>query len=380
MMKMKWQQGVMLSLFAGGFWIGSGGVVGLADDSGKPYALQINYMIRGKDEGMVEVDRLYKTEVLQVKPGDPISGKPELAAYLSSMRPNMTAPESADRPMVWTYTGSRKIANVKLKYVDSQTKVTVVSRMIAGNVTVGGRLNIAAPAGYRLMNPSDVTRIVKARSETWEVLITPKTASVGTAPSNEAEKPGPQPVEEPHQPGNSSQSERPDQSEKPTSPTPTERPQRPGTGSPLPIQPAPVPTPQPSFPVGSPGLATLPVVNALDERPVTAESQPHVSTPPVGNTTPNLDHVSELTEQPVTAIDDESPSTRPTGATKPAKAKRTADSPQFKAGGRRWLVQPTQTSSRRKLPQTNEQTTKGSLWGLVALAGIGASRFWRFRD
>ncbi|WP_341779528.1 LPXTG cell wall anchor domain-containing protein [Levilactobacillus sp. HBUAS70063] len=406
-MKMKWQHGVMLSLFASGFLMGSGGMVGLAADGGKTYALHVNYMICARDEGRAEVDRLYKSEIFQVRPGDQIPGKPELAAYLTSMRTGtgMQAPEETDRPMVWTYTGARKLATVKLSYVNTQTRVVVASRIVKGTVTVGGKLNIVAPVGYRLEKPTDVDRLVHKVSEAWQVAVTPKSTQSGTdqatapgTPQTDAgEKPNagehstPPVTAKPSQPVPPTQGtgDQPSQPEKPVVPDqpgpvqPGGTPTRPG--NPLPIAPIlpgqhPLPTePVPAFPLTHPELVVPVAPDPTDESDETGSQS--VGPSSTLNPTSNLDHVSELAEQPVTAIDEPTLSSTPASETKPAKASQTAqttDSQPLRAGGRQWRIQKTKQQS--KLPQTNEQTAKASLLGLVALAGIGGYRFWRFRD
>ncbi|NLR09501.1 MULTISPECIES: LPXTG cell wall anchor domain-containing protein [Lactobacillaceae] len=396
MMKMNWQQGVMLGLFAGGFLIGTGGVVGLADER-KPYDLQINYYIAALDEGLQESRRFYTTEKVRVTPGEALNGRPELAVFLSNTRSNAKAPDPStlNGPMNWTYSGTRKFANVKLKYVNTKSKLVVSDRMIRGNVTVGGKLNISAPTGYQLVNADDTNRIVKSISEEWHVMVTPKTTTTGSTEPDESgtSQPEPQPTkpgesepEKPSEPDSNPGDMKPGEPnsgetkpEKPTPEDPNTTP-HPG-GNPAPIQPttpSPIPHPQPTLPLTPPSSVVTDRRKPVGKVPTVTVPRPHVTAESAQpNTDTNLDHVSELTEHPITAITDDSLATMPATTTKPSQGAKKPHSEKLPVGGRQWRVSSTR---RQKLPQTNEQTSKGSLLGLVALAGIGLSRFWRFRD
>lgn len=400
-MKMNWQQGVMLGLFASGFLIGTGGVVGMADER-KPYDLQINYYIAALDEGLQESRRFYKTEKVRVTPGEALNGRPELAVFLSNTRSNVKAPDPStlNGPMNWTYSGTRKFANVKLKYVNTKSKLVVSDRMIKGNVTVGGKLNISAPTGYQLVNADDTNRIVKSISEEWHVMVTPKTTTTGSTESGESgtsqpethpTKPGEPEPEKPSEPGSNSGNMKPGETKpgemnpgetstedtKPGDPNATPHP----GGNPAPVQPTtpnPIPIPQPTLPLTPPSSVVTDGRKPVGKVPTVTVPRPHVTAESAQpNTDTNLDHVSELTEHPITAITDDSLATMPATPTKPSQGAKKPHSEKLPVGGRQWHVSSTR---RRKLPQTNEQTSKGSLLGLVALAGIGLSRFWRFRD
>lgn len=418
---MNWQQGVMLSLFAGGFLIGNGGVVGMADER-KPYDLQINYYIEALDEGLQGSKRLYQTEKVRVTPGEALNGRPELAAFLSNTRSNMKAPDPStlNGSLNWTYSGTRKFATVKLKYVSTESKLVVSDRMIKGNVTVGGKLNISAPDRYQLVNADDTNRIVKSINEEWQVMVTPKTTMVGSTEPGESGTSQPQPhptkpgepgPEKPSEPGSNpgepepgatnsggtnSGETKPGETKpgdanpggtkpgdtKPENPNPGDPNATPHPGgNPAPVQPTtptPSPSPKPTLPLTPPSSVVTDGRKPVGKVPTVTVPRPHVTAEPAQpNTDTNLDHVSELAEHPVTAITDDSLATMPATPTKPSQAAKKPHSARLLADGRQ---RQTSGTHHRKLPQTNEQTSKGSLLGLVALAGIGLSRFWRFRD
>lgn len=382
MMKMKWQHGVMVSLFIGGLLVGSGGVVGLADETDvhAPYDLRIDYYIKAIDEGQPEQRKLYKSASVRVTPGEVMSGSAELNAFLHSDRVMLKAPVKSEYIM-WTYSGQQTMATVNLNYVNEQNGKVITSRKGIQSVSIGGKVNIAAPTGYKLTDASVVNRMVKTIHEDWNIAVKSVSSQTGTTPAPQPTLPGkPQPKPlpgattqtKPGIPGTSTSPEKPSIG---TKPVPSE------TGKPLlPIRPS-IPNkpnfsgkpvdPTPFVPVTHPEL-----VVPVDEYPATTVPKPNVIYTPEGpvNAT-ELNHTSELNEHPVTAVDGSAAVTGAPAESKPSKRPQAPS--QAKPHRTASPLQHISTSGRR-LPQTDEQTSKGSLLGMVALAGLGVIRFRRF--
>jgi len=371
-MKTKWQHGVMLSLFVSGLLLGSGGIVGLADDKSSPYDLKIQYYIEAVDEGtMRQVERPYKLETRRVIPGESLPGNAELGAFLSSKRFNVKAPAASSEILRWTYTGARRPANISLKYINKQNKEVVASRMTGETVTVGGRLNINAPTGYKLTNVDDVNRIVKLENEKWEILVESLSEQTTEVPTpEEAGKPQGQPKP----------SEKPDSDKNPQLPTDPNLGQSVIPSKPvLPVPPV-VPTSpvsKPTFPITHPELVVPVAPDPIDVYPPVTVPKPQVIYTPEGpiNST-DLAHVSEMAEHPVTAIDGGSSSTV---LKEPTKTSKEHSAPVKGQSVSVHTPRPLTTGSQRQLPQTSEQTTNRGLLGLAALAGLGIISFRRFR-
>ncbi len=379
MMKMKWQYGVMVSLFVGGLLAGSGGsVVGLADETVK-YDIDLKFFVEAINDGeQTESKWLYSTEKRQVVSGEALEHQAFLIGFLTSG--NRLAPEAAPTSaLTWTYSGVGLPVKVTVKYMDQNDQQIGQPHVSSDKFTRGGKMIIEAPAGYRLVTPEVKNRLATT-SETWNIKVTPLNSAAKPVPGGE-EKPDskpnegnpnkPQPLPDKPDVAGKPQPGNPGVVVKPTLPTGSNpsQPTHPG-------QPA-LPTPPvlPTRPTGTLPMTHPELVVPVDEYPV-AVSKPNVIYTPEGpiNAT-DLSHTSELAERPVTAVDGSTAVTDATTASKPAK--RTPAASQAKPHRTASPLQHVATSGLR-LPQTDEQTSKGSLLGMVALAGLGIIRFRRF--
>ncbi|MFD1548076.1 LPXTG cell wall anchor domain-containing protein [Levilactobacillus fuyuanensis] len=380
MMKMKWQHGVMVSLFIGGLLVGSGGsVVGLADETVK-YDMDLEFFVEAINDGdQTESKWVYSTEKRQVVAGEALEHQAFLIGFLTSG--NRLAPEAAPTAALkWTYSGLGLPVKVTVKYTDQNDQQIGQSHVSSAKFTRGGKMIIEAPAGYRLVTPEVKNRLATT-SETWNIKVTPLNSAAKPMPGGE-EKPDSKPDEGSH---NKPQTvpDKPDVTEKP-------QPGNPGASvkPTLPIAPHPgqptdpghpvLPTPAPLVP--SRPSSSLPITHPelvvpVDEYPGNVSNPNVIYTPEGPINATDLDHTSELTERPVTAVDGSTPATDTIATSKPAK--RTTAASQAKPHRTASPLQRIATSGQR-LPQTDEQTTKGSLLGMVALAGLGLVRFRRF--
>ncbi|WP_395321226.1 LPXTG cell wall anchor domain-containing protein [Levilactobacillus parabrevis] len=382
MMKMNWQHGVMVGLFVGGLLVGSGQVVGLADE-GQKFEVTLEYYVTAINDGdQVASKWLYATEKKWVTPKEEFAYHPDLK-FLNA--PAKSAPLTAlNYPLKWTYNSSGKPVKVTVKYTDLNNKVIGQPHTSSAKFTKGGKMIIEAPTGYRLVTPEDKNRLATGDG-TWNIKVVPLESTAKPTPDG-ATKPDGNPNEGRPQPlPDKKPAPEPDTTDKPNSGQPGMgvKPTLPtGTNPGLPThsgQPE-LPT-SPVFPLKpSQPHGTLPVTHPelvvpVDEYPVTVPKPNVIYTPEGPINATNLDHTSELAEHPVTAVDGSAAVTDAAGPSKPTKRPATASQPKPHR-----TATPLQhiSSSGRRLPQTDEQTSKGSLMGMVALAGLSIVRFRRF--
>lgn len=368
MMKTKWQHGIMLSLFVSGLLIGSGEIVGLADD-GQRFKIHLTFKVVAVDDGQtVPTEYTFATEERWVKPHEALTGNKVLSQYMQPA--TKLAPENDRDPnVVWKYHFENKPAKVTITYVDQTQHSVGTTHTSSGGYTMGGRMQIVAPIGYQLVNPQDKERMAIQPQEMWRIRVEktsvsekPATGGNGASQSNEGVKPIPAP-----------------QPEKPTSPTAT-TPQKPTTSQPekpiFPVLPT-HPKPKPTFPITHPELVVPVAPDPIDMYPPVTVPKPQVIYTPEGPiNSADLAHVSEMAEHPITAIDGSSATTV---LTKPQKASKAHSAPMTGPKAHAHNSRPLATDAQRRLPQTNEQTTNKVLLGLATLTGLGIIPFRRFR-
>ncbi|MFC6289532.1 hypothetical protein [Levilactobacillus angrenensis] len=271
-MKILKSMGIIV-LVVTGVSLGLGSVSALAAEPWETdYDFEITHIITGINEDGGE-NRIEIVHTQRAKVKEQVEKIPQFSGFYS---PGFIVGKAhlATKKISRRYEGGRVPATVMLMFVDTKDKV-INEREAQGALTLGGKVNLLPPSGYKLVHSEDVSRIVLAKHEEWHISVQSVSGSGTSADGNNSNQLA-KPDSKPNLDANSKPDLPQPQPDK-INPAPSTKPQ---PVDPTPEIPKPQPVPNPAKPQPSkPTAPTLPTSPTPQPQPATLPTQPVVLHP-----------------------------------------------------------------------------------------------------